>query len=128
MTHTNLRADRLDPRYRFLERRKTLAAHPDVEHLANDIRHHLATAQTEQLRTLLHATYPADLADALSLLNDAEDKAIFDLLDVAEAAEVLDEVDAETTARPRRRRVTGAVGGHPGRTDARRGDGHCRRL
>jgi magnesium transporter len=51
------------------------------------------------LRALLHAEYPADIADALSLLNDAEDKTIFDLLDAAEAAEVLDEVDAETTTR-----------------------------
>jgi magnesium transporter len=90
---------RLDPKYRFLERRKTLARRPDVEHLANDIRHHLATAQTDQLRALLHAQYPADLADAMSFLNDAEDKTIFGLLDAAEAAEVLDEVDAETTTR-----------------------------
>jgi len=99
MKNTDSRAARLDPKYRFLERRKTLAARPDVEHLANDIRQHLATAQTDQLRTLLHAQYPADLADALFLLNDAQDKAIFDLLDAAEAAEVLDEVDAETMKR-----------------------------
>ncbi len=99
MTNTDSPRPHLDPKYRFLERRKTLAARPDVEHLANDIRHHLATAQTDQLRTLLHATYPADLADALFLLNDAQDKAIFDLLDAAEAAEVLDELDAQTTTR-----------------------------
>jgi magnesium transporter len=99
MTHTDSPGPRLDPKYRFLERRKTLATRPDVEHLANDIRHHIASAQTEQLRTLLHAEYPADLADAMFLLNDAEDKTIFELLDAAEAAEVLDEVDAETTAR-----------------------------
>ncbi len=99
MTHTDSPHPRLDPKYRFLERRKTLATRPDVEHLANDIRHHIASAQTEQLRTLLHSEYPADLADALFFLNDAEDKTIFDLLDAAEAAEVLDEVDAETTAR-----------------------------
>ncbi len=99
MTNTDSPHLRFDPRYRFLERRKTLTARSDVEHLANDIRQHLATAQTDQLRALLHAEYPADLADAMSFLNDAEDKAIFDLLDAAEAAEVLDEVDAQTTAR-----------------------------
>jgi magnesium transporter len=99
MKNTDLPRPRLDPKYRFLERRKTLAARPDVEQLAKDIRQHLTTAKIDQLRTLLHDEYPADLADALSFLNDAEDKTIFDLLDVAEAAEVLDEVDAETTAR-----------------------------
>jgi magnesium transporter len=99
MTHTDSSPPRLDPKYRFLERRKTLAARPDVEQLAKDIRQHLATAQTDQLRSLLHAQYPADLADALSFLNDAEDKTVFDLLDAAEAAEVLDEVDAATVTR-----------------------------
>jgi len=99
MKNTDSRAARLDPKYRFLERRKTLAARPDVEQLAKDIRQHLATAQTDQLRSLLHAEYPADLADALSFLNDAQDKTVFDLLDAAEAAEVLDEVDAETMKR-----------------------------
>src|SRR6266567_3986156 len=90
---------RLDPKYRFLERRKTLAARPDVEQLAKDIRQHLATAKIDQLRTLLHAEYPADLADALFFLADAEDKAIFDLLDTVEAAAVLDEVDALAVTR-----------------------------
>jgi magnesium transporter len=88
-----------DPKYRFLDRHKTLAARPDVEKLANDIRQCLASGQTEDLRALLHAEYPADLADAMFFLNDAEDKAVFELLDPAEAAEVLDEVDTETSAR-----------------------------
>src|SRR5690349_15076121 len=99
MKDTDSRAASLDSRYRFLERRKTLAARPDVEQLANDIRHHIASAQTNQLRTLLHAEYPADLADALFFLNDAEDKTVFDLLEAAEAAEVLDEVDTQTMSR-----------------------------
>src|ERR1700693_3150510 len=97
MKNTDSLHHRLDPKYRFLEGRKTLTARPDVEQLAKDIRQHLATAQTDQLRPLLHAEYPADLADAMFFLNDAQDKTIFDLLDAAEAAEVLDEVDAETT-------------------------------
>jgi magnesium transporter len=93
-----------DLKYRFLERHKTLAIRPNVEHLATDIRQALASAQTDHLLALLHEEYPADLADAMFFLNDAEDKAILDLLDVAEAAEVLDEVDAETA----RRLVAGA--------------------
>jgi hypothetical protein len=44
MKNTDSPRPRLDPRYRFLERRKTLAARPDVEQLANDIRQQLATA------------------------------------------------------------------------------------
>ncbi|HLG65800.1 MAG TPA: magnesium transporter [Ktedonosporobacter sp.] len=96
MTSTDSPRTHLDPKYRFLERRKTLAARPDGERLALDIRRHITSAQTDQLRTLLHAEYPADLADAMFFLNDAEDKAVFDLLEAAEAAEVLDEVDAQT--------------------------------
>lgn len=88
-----------DLKYRFLERHKTLAVRPDVERLAHAIRHALTSAQNDQLLALLHEQYPADLADAMFFLNDAEDKTIFDLLDAAEAAEVLDEVDAETTKR-----------------------------
>ncbi len=99
MKNTDSPRPRLDPKYRFLERRKTLAARPDVEQLAKNIRQYLATAKVDQLRTLLHDEYPADLADALFFLNDAEDKTVFDLLDAAEAAEVLDELDAQTTTR-----------------------------
>jgi magnesium transporter len=99
MKNTDLPRPRLDPKYRFLERRKTLAVRPDVEQLAKNIRQYLATAKIDQLRTLLHDEYPADLADAMFFLNDTEDKTIFDLLDAAEAAEVLDELDAQTTTR-----------------------------
>lgn len=99
MEDTHSRTASLDPRYRFLERRKTLAARPDGERLAKDIRRHIASAQTDQLRTLLHAEYPADLADALFFLNETEDKTVFDLLEAAEAAEVLDEVDMQTMSR-----------------------------
>lgn len=88
-----------DPKYRFLDRHKTLTARPDVQALANDIRQHLTSGQTEEVRALLHAEYPADLADTMFFLNNAEDQAVFELLDAAEAAEVLDELDAETIAR-----------------------------
>ncbi|HLV97669.1 MAG TPA: magnesium transporter [Ktedonobacterales bacterium] len=88
-----------DPKYRFLERHKTLTARPDVEKLANDIRQHLTSGQTDEVHALLHAEYPADLADAMFFLNDPQDQAVFELLDAPEAAEVLDELDAQTTAR-----------------------------
>lgn len=96
MKDTEQPPTRLDPRYRFLERHKTLAVRPDIEHLANTIHDYLTTAQADQLRTLLHAEYPADIASAMFFLNDTEDRAIFELLDAAEAAEVLDEVDSPT--------------------------------
>ena len=38
MKNTDSPSPRLDPKYRFLERRKTLAARPDVEQLAKNIR------------------------------------------------------------------------------------------
>ncbi len=99
MTNTDSPRSYLDPKYRFLERRKTLAARSDDERLALDIRRYIASAQTDQLRTILHAEYPADLADAMFFLNDAEDKTVFDLLEAAEAAEVLDELDEQTMRR-----------------------------
>lgn len=99
MTHTDSSPPSLDPKYRFLERHKTMAARTEAEHLANDIRQQLATGKPEPLHTILHAEHPADIADALFFLNDAEDQAVFDLLDAAEAAEVLDEIDTDTRAR-----------------------------
>ncbi len=89
----------LDPKYRFLERRKLLTARVDVERLANQIRPILAAGEQQPLRALVHEQYPADLADTMYFLNDAEDQAVFDVLDPPEAAEVLDEVDDMTEAR-----------------------------
>jgi magnesium transporter len=100
MTANNLqRADSADPKYRFLGRRKLLTARADVEKLAHDIRAYLAAHDNEQLYNLLHGEYPADLADAMSFLNEEEDKAVFEMLEAAEAAEVLDELDDEMRTR-----------------------------
>ena len=95
MTQTNS----TDPKYRFLERRKLMTARADVERLAADIHRHLAAREDEPLRALLHAEYPADLADAMQFLDNADDQAVFERLDPAEAAEVLDELDDETRSR-----------------------------
>jgi len=80
-------------RYRFLKRHKLMQVRADVEKLADRIRSLVAAGQIAELREFLHAKYPADIADALYYLNDAEDQAVFDQLDAAEAAEVLDETD-----------------------------------
>src|SRR5690349_4909229 len=89
----------LDPKYRFLERRKVLTARPDVVRLAKDIQQRIASRDDDALRSLLHGEYPADLADALMFLSDAEQKAVLDMLDDAEAAEMLDELDDEVRRR-----------------------------
>lgn len=91
--------DVVDIRYRFLERHKSLSAQDSAKELANSIKEHLSSNQTDQLRALLSREYPADLADAMYFLSDSEDKAVFDLLDAAESAQVLDELDQATNAR-----------------------------
>jgi magnesium transporter len=83
-------------RYRFLKRHKLMEVRADVEKLADRSKSLIAGGQINALREFLHAQYPADLADALYYLDDAEDQAVFDQLDAAEAAEVLDETDQVT--------------------------------
>jgi magnesium transporter len=83
-------------RYRFLKRHKLMEVRADVEKLADRIRSLVASGQTAELQEFLHAQYPADIADALYYLNDAEDQTAFEQLDAAEAAEVLDETDGVT--------------------------------
>ncbi|MCW3094414.1 MAG: magnesium transporter, partial [Chthonomonadaceae bacterium] len=83
---------------RFANRRKILTVRQDAMELAASIRKHLAADNSKGLRRFLDELHPADLADAMLFLKPEEKKAAFDLLDVAEAAEVLDEVDAATEA------------------------------
>ncbi|GHO41995.1 magnesium transporter [Ktedonospora formicarum] len=99
MKHIAGRAVRLDPKHRFLLRRKMLTARTDSEIRANTIRQLLDTTRIDQLRILLHTEYPADLADSMFFLNDIENQTVFDLLDPAEAAEVLNEFDTQTSSR-----------------------------
>src|SRR5436190_22100992 len=80
-------------KHRFLHRRKLRASAADVTALAKTIRELLAAHREGELRAILHEHYPADLADVMQLLDEAEDTALFALLDPVEAAEVLDEVD-----------------------------------
>src|SRR5947199_141978 len=78
---------------RFLHRRKLLSDPEDALEVAQRARSMLALGQTEQLRQFLGELYPADLADVMRHLHAAEERALFDLLDTHEAAEVLDVVD-----------------------------------
>src|SRR5690348_13209041 len=81
---------------RFASRRKLLSVRDDVQQIANLIRSRLAPSQKKDLRDVLDQQHPADLADAMLFLKPEEDSAVFAALDMVEAAEVLDEVDAQT--------------------------------
>jgi magnesium transporter len=83
----------------FAERRRLMTVRQDVMEVARQIRANLAPEKEAQLRAVLQAYHPADLADAMLFLSEQEDAAVFQALDTAEAAEVLDEVDAATEAR-----------------------------
>ncbi|HEY7982855.1 MAG TPA: CBS domain-containing protein, partial [Ktedonobacterales bacterium] len=82
----------------FADRPKLLTVHADVERCAERLRAALTTHDRDGVRAVIAEYHPADLADAMVLLNDHEDLAVFEQLDTAEAAEVLDEVDATTKA------------------------------
>jgi magnesium transporter len=88
----------VEPRERFLERRRLLTDEQGARNLADRIEELLEEGATETLRDLLREHYPADLADALKLLDEEQERTVFGLLDVPEAAEVLDEVDDPTEA------------------------------
>src|SRR5579859_4425788 len=82
----------------FAGRRKLLTAQPDVQQLVTNLRTALAAHDPAGLRAVIEAQHPADLADAMIVLNEHEDLAVFQQLEPAEAAEVLDEVDPLTEA------------------------------
>ena len=83
---------------KFGERRKLLTVRADAFDLARRIRENLLPEQEGALRGILDGQHPADLADAMQFLSDLEERRVFSLLDTAEAAEVLDEVDDTTEA------------------------------
>ncbi len=83
---------------RFANRRKILTVRQDAIELAMTLRVNLAAGKIADLRLFLDDLHPADLADAMLFLKPEEKIAVFNLLDIAEAAEVLDEVDSSTEA------------------------------
>ncbi len=82
----------------FSKRRKLLSVREDAQQVARQIKANLAPEQSAQLRALLDQQHPADLADVMFFLSDEEERQVFSLLHVEEAAEVLDEVDDATEA------------------------------
>ena len=71
----------------------------DIVKVAAKLRDTLASGKAADLRALLDEQHPADLADAMLFLSEADDTAVFAALAVPEAAETLDEVDASTRLR-----------------------------
>ena len=65
--------------------------------LADRIRTLLEANEIGELRRLLQEAHPADIADAVNLLEEPERLLVFSLLDDQTAGEVLDETEAEAT-------------------------------
>jgi magnesium transporter len=82
----------------FAGRRRLLTVQPDVRRLAENLRTQLGAHDSAGMRAMIEEQHPADLADAMIFLSKQEDLAVFRALETAEAAEVLDEVDATTKA------------------------------
>lgn len=78
---------------RFPGRRKLLSDRSQVIQIAHQIQQMLDNRQTGPLRALLAQLDPADLADVLFFLKDPQAISVFQLLDIPEQAELLDEVD-----------------------------------
>ncbi len=91
-----IQTDATDSRHRFSHLQKLLADPQRARELAEQTKGLLVSGQTDGLTALLNSLYPPDIADILAFLDDAEDQAVFRLLDIPRAAEVLDEVDACT--------------------------------
>ena len=81
----------------FAPRRKALHSEGDLRALCEEARGRMG--DDAALRATLEKVHPADVADAMRYLSDEEDLALFRVLSTAEAAEVLDEVDATTRRR-----------------------------
>ncbi len=70
-----------------------------LEQIEQQLQVALAEGNLESLRPVLNDEYPADLADALERLDLDDQYAVFQLLEPELAAEVLNELGAETTRR-----------------------------
>lgn len=92
-TQPALPPDVFDFRHRFMDRKKLYGNRDMVKRLAEQIRSALANNNNKELRGLVDQYYPPDLADAMAFLNDEEDLKLFSVLNVEEAADLLDEVD-----------------------------------
>ena len=68
-----------------------------LEALEQQVRDALEADQLEELRALLSAQHPADVADVIDRLDDDDQIRVFRLLSHVQAAEVLDETSVDTT-------------------------------
>lgn len=84
---------------RFGHRHRIFSVEQDAQKMASDLRALLAQTEDSNLRAYLEDHHPADLADAMQFLSDAEDAALYRKLSVSESAEVLDELDSATRVR-----------------------------
>ncbi len=84
---------------RFGHRHRIFSVEQDALKMAGDLRALLAQSEDSTLRAYLEDHHPADLADAMQFLSDAEDASLYRKLSVSEAAEVLDELDSATRVR-----------------------------
>lgn len=73
------------------------ASFTNLDALERAVRDSLEADDLEQLRALLAAQHPADVADVIDRLDDDDQIRVFRLLGPAQAAEVLDETSAEAT-------------------------------
>ncbi len=86
----------LEARHRFMERQKLLRQPAQTRLLARQIGNLIKRNKTDQLHKLIQKYYPPDLADIMEYLDDVENHVVFNLLEPAEAADTLDEVDNRT--------------------------------
>ena len=86
----------LEARHRFMERQKLLRMPAPTRLLAKKIGGLINQNEFDQLRELIKQYYPPDLADIMGYLDDVQTQILFELLEPAEAADTLDEVDDRT--------------------------------
>jgi magnesium transporter len=69
----------------------------DFDRLEAEVRSALARDDMDALRALLAAAYPPDVADIIDRLDDDDQVRVFRLLELEQAAEVLDETSVDAT-------------------------------
>lgn len=85
-------------RDRFGHRHRALKSREELSELGAKLASCLGQGDATSLRAVVEEYHPADIADAMRNLSDAEDVTLFQMLTDEEAAEVLDELN-ETTLR-----------------------------
>ena len=74
-----------------------MTAPVDIDRLEAEVRSALERDEIDTLRALLAAAYPPDVADVIDRLDDDDQIRVFRLLDLEQAADVLDETSLDAT-------------------------------